>query len=67
VTSPGDLTSANWTTAGIHRLKASFARFDQNGDGNITPAELAERLEIFCWPCPVGEYYLETTSMVLEN
>jgi len=42
--SPGDLTSANWTTAGIHRLKASFARFDQNGDGNITPAELAEIL-----------------------
>ncbi|CAL1143971.1 unnamed protein product, partial [Cladocopium goreaui] len=66
--SNSDLTSANWTTAGIHRLKASFARFDQNGDGNITPAELAERLEIFCWPCPVGEYYLdENGSLSVEE
>lgn len=41
---PSALVSADWTTAGIHRLKASFARFDQNGDGQIAPEELAEIL-----------------------
>lgn len=41
---PSDLQSADWTTAKIHRLKATFARFDQNGDGAISATELTDVL-----------------------
>eukprot|EP00438_Fugacium_kawagutii_P006389 Skav214722 [mRNA] locus=scaffold2250:314421:315101:+ [translate_table: standard] len=41
---PSDLQSADWTTAKIHRLKATFARFDRNGDGVISAEELTDVL-----------------------
>ena len=41
----GDLKSASWTTARIHKLKATFAKFDANGDGSIAPAELSQVLK----------------------
>ncbi|CAE7517388.1 unnamed protein product [Symbiodinium natans] len=37
---PDSLRSANWNTQSINRLKATFGRFDRNGDGKISEEEL---------------------------